>query len=274
MRSLILLLCSLIVMGNTVSSQTVAGKHTGPFVLGQVHELASRQLGEKRKLNIYLPEGYKKDDTTRYPVLYMLDGSANEDFIHVTGVVQFLTMIQFMPPTIIVGIANVDRKRDFTHPATFGPDKELLPTSGGSAKFISFLEKEVQPYIDRQYKTGKVKTLLGQSLGGLLSTEVLLKKPSLFTDYIIVSPSLWWNNESLLLEADSLLRVNAAKDVRVYIAMGEEGKQMKDDAEQLADILGRHKWLNARYVPYPKETHLTILHRSVYDALEYFNHKP
>src|SRR6478736_4812087 len=60
-----------------------------PFVIGQIDELSSTILNEKRTLNIYLPEGYKDQDSLKYPVVYLLDGSANEDFIHVVGLVQF-----------------------------------------------------------------------------------------------------------------------------------------------------------------------------------------
>src|SRR6188768_3143904 len=60
-----------------------------PFVLGVIDEIQSSELGEKRVLNIYLPEGYDRNDTTRYPVTYLLDGSADEDFIHVVGLYQF-----------------------------------------------------------------------------------------------------------------------------------------------------------------------------------------
>src|ERR1039458_2813532 len=60
-----------------------------PYVLGVIDELQSSELGEKRILNIYLPESYNQDDTTKYPVIYLLDGSADEDFIHIVGLVQF-----------------------------------------------------------------------------------------------------------------------------------------------------------------------------------------
>ena len=95
-------------------------ERTKPFVLGVIDEIQSVQLGEKRVLNIYLPEGYNKNDTVTYPVAYLLDGSADEDFIHVTGIYQFnnFPWIARVPKTIIVGIANVDRKRDFTYPST------------------------------------------------------------------------------------------------------------------------------------------------------------
>ncbi len=55
--------------------------------------------------------------------------------------------IRILPPSIVVGISNVDRKRDFTLPTTIQKDKEDFPTTGESAKFISFIEKELQPYI-------------------------------------------------------------------------------------------------------------------------------
>ena len=45
-----------------------------------------KELAEYRVLNIYLPEGYNKMDTVKYPVIYLLDDSANEDFIHIVGV--------------------------------------------------------------------------------------------------------------------------------------------------------------------------------------------
>ena len=53
------------------------------------------------------------------------------------------------------------------------------------------------PYIESHYSTDTVKTIVGQSLGGLFATEILFEKPEMFTNYLIVSPSLWWDNESL-----------------------------------------------------------------------------
>lgn len=242
------------------------------FALGIVDKIQSAILGETRTLNIYLPEGYSPDSATAYPVIYLLDGSANEDFIHIVGLVQFLVMIEKMPPSIVVGIANIDRRRDFTFPTAIEQDKKDYPTTGGSAKFITFVEKELQPYIEKKYRTGS-KTIIGQSLGGLLATEILLKKPGLFNNYIIVSPSLWWNNESLLNEAPGLLKKQVLKNTQVYISVGSEGKQMEDDAKKLSEILQTPGNVKVNLVPLPEENHLTILHNSVYKGLEILNAK-
>lgn len=232
------------------------------FELGKIYTLPSKILNENRTLNIYTPEGYHSDSSKTYPVIYLLDGSANEDFIHIVGLVQFLTMIEAMPKTIVVGISNVDRKRDFTFPTSIEKDKKDFPTTGKSVHFIRFIEEELQPFIKKSFKTNTTKTIIGQSLGGLLASEILLKKPELFNQYIIISPSLWWNNESLLT-----LPSRGQEKAKVFIAVGEEGEVMKNDAKKLAELLSKNKELKVNFEFFEKEDHLTILHNSVYQTL-------
>lgn len=245
---------------------------TKPFVLGVIDQVQSKELNEKRILNIYLPEGYNAKDTVKYPVIYLLDGSADEDFIHIAGLVQFNSFewVNRVPKSIVVGIATVDRRRDFTFPTTIETDKKKNPTSGHSDKFIAFIEKELQPFIQQKYKITGSKTIIGQSLGGLLATEILLKKPTLFNCYIIVSPSLWWNNGSLLNQPAPVIA-----NTSVYIGVGKEGltptqipRVMEVDANLLADQLKKHNYKNTTiYFDYlPDEDHATILHQAVSNA--------
>lgn len=248
-----------------------------PFVLGEIRELPSSLLNETRVLNIYLPEGYNAGDTTRYPVIYLLDGSADEDFIHIAGLVQFNSFewINQVPKSIVVGIATVDRKRDFTFPTTIEADKKKYPTTGHSDAFMAFMEKELQPFIEKTYKTTKAKTLIGQSLGGLLATEVLLKKPTLFNTYIIVSPSLWWNNGTLLNQDSPMLKENFTQTTNVYIGVGKEGltpttpaRVMEVDANLLAEKVKetKSKTVNVHFDYLPLENHATIMHQAVSNA--------
>jgi len=246
---------------------------SAPFILGKIVTIPSKILNEKRILNIYFPEEYVENDTTRYPVIYLLDGSADEDFIHIAGLVQFLNFpwVNILPKSILVGIANVDRKRDFTFPTSVEEDKKESPTSGGSSNFISFIQKELQPFIEKNYKTNSTKTLIGQSLGGLLATEILFKNPGLFTRYIIVSPSLWWNDESLLQIRPLMDKDNSAL---VNITVGNEGKIMENDAQKLEQMLKEYRKNSKVHFEYfPHENHATILHRAVYKAFEYFNNE-
>lgn len=249
----------------TLNAQT---NNTKPYSIGEIKEINSSILRENRVLNIYLPVGYNDKET--YPVIYLLDGSANEDFLHVVGLVQFFNMAFKMPNTIVVGIANVDRRRDFTFPTNLKDLKKDYPTTGSSAKFIDFIEQELQPFIQTNYKTNNTKFIIGQSLGGLLATEILLKKPQLFTNYIITSPSLWWDDESLLKEAPALLANQNDSIKQVYISVGTEGKIMEQDAAALVKSLqsSGKKNLKLDFLTLPKENHATILHQSVYEALK------
>jgi hypothetical protein len=228
-------------------------------------------------LNIYLPADYDADTTRKYPVIYLLDGSANEDFVHICGIVQFLNMIEYLPPCIVVGIANTDRARDFTFPATEINDKmnlPTLPTAGGSAKFMRFTADELLPWVHSHYRINDSSTLIGQSLGGLMATQFLLERPQLFSTYIIVSPSLWWDKESLLTRAPSLLKAHSKSSTAVYIAAGgKEEEFMQKDAQQLAHLLKKNTTMNVIYAPEPRESHLTILHNCIYNALVWLNGK-
>ena len=256
----------------TTYCQEVYVEQTGtskPFVLGIIEKIQSKELEETRILNIYLPEGYNSKDTTRYPVIYLLDGSADEDFIHIVGLVQFNSFewIKQVPKSIVVGIATVDRRRDFTFPTTIAEDKRAYPTTGHSDKFISFIGKELQPFIEAKFKTNSSKTLIGQSLGGLLASEILFKKAELFNKYIIVSPSLWWDNGSILN-----LPVSKFDSTDIYIGVGKEGltptkipRVMEVDANLLYEKIKnkKSKTVNVYFDYLPQENHATIMHQAV-----------
>lgn len=272
MRTLLLLFIFTLYNLHSFSQNT-----TKPIVLGEIHEIQSTELSEKRILNIYLPEGYKQDDTIRYPVVYLLDGGTDEDFIHIVGIYQFNTFpwIDRVPQSIVVGIVNTDRKRDLSFPTTIASDKEKYPTAGHSDKFISFIEKELQPYIDKKFKTRSSRTIIGQSLGGLFATEVLLKKPALFDTYIIISPSIWWDNGSIMNFPAEVFKKSFSQKTGIYIGVGKEGptptaipRIMEDDAKSLAEKLknAENKKLRVYFDFLPQEDHATIMHQAVFNA--------
>ena len=241
---------------------------SNPLTIGETREIKSDILNESRLLNIYLPASYTTNSNKKYPVIYLLDGAMDEDFIHIVGLVQFgsFSWVNMLPESIVVGITNVDRKRDFTYPSTNKQDTKELPTSGKSAAFIRFIEKELQPYIDSNFNTSTSKTIIGQSLGGFLVTEIAIKNPELFDNYIIVSPSLWWDNESLLKVEPKTYSAKKS----IYIAVGKEGDVMERTAKALYDkINGRNKNNTSVYFSFfEKQNHGDALHLAVYDAFE------
>ena len=81
----LLIFCSILFVFQSVAfAQT---KNVKPLTIGEIRTIKSKILNEDRILNIYLPQNF--DKTKSYPIIYLLDGSMNEDFIHVTGLIQF-----------------------------------------------------------------------------------------------------------------------------------------------------------------------------------------
>ncbi|MES2589543.1 MAG: alpha/beta hydrolase-fold protein [Bacteroidota bacterium] len=259
-----------LVLLSCLNSETFSQKQIFPF--GIVDTLFSAELSEKRILNIYLPEGYSSESENKYPVIYLLDGSADEDFIHVAGLIQFLNFpwIDILPKSILVGISNVDRRRDFTFPTTIEKDKTANPTSGKSSQFIAFIEKELQPFIEKNYRTNDSKMLIGQSLGGLLATEILFTKTQLFNQYMIISPSLWWDDESLFLKMN---QVNFIQKTNIFVGVGKEGEMMEKPAKKLYKSIKKmnNNLIEVNFQFFENKNHATIMHEAVYKAFETFN---
>ncbi len=262
-RFLIIVCC--ITLVHFVNAQII---NRQDFTIGETIEFESDVLSETRRINVYLPTSYNHDSLRKYPVIYLLDGSKDEDFIHISGLVQFCSFswINIIEESIVVGIGNVDRKRDFTYPSTMDIDKKEFPTSGQSEQFIEFLDQELQSLITERYRTTENKTLIGQSLGGLLATEILFKRPELFENYIIVSPSLWWDNEKLLLQKLE----QSLEGKSVYIGVGKEGLTMERLAQSLFYKLSLEKKGEIRlfFNYFENQNHGDALHLAVYDAFE------
>ncbi|MEW5248193.1 alpha/beta hydrolase [Microbulbifer sp. 2201CG32-9] len=236
-----------------------------PLSIGETIRFPSKILKEERRLNIYLPASYHKNQDKTYPVIYLLDGSVEEDFLHIAGLMQFgaFSWINMLPESILVGVENVDRKRDFTYASQDTRDRKEFPTSGGSGKFIASLKKEILPAIKQNYRVNGESTLIGQSLGGLLATEILIKHTSLFDNYIIISPSLWWDRESLLQS----IPADCCGAGTIYVGVGKEGEVMERLARNLYQKLDPESSTETVHFGYFDQlNHGDTLHLAVYDA--------
>jgi predicted alpha/beta superfamily hydrolase len=204
----------------------------------------------------------------------------DEDFIHVAGLIQYNSFpwINVTPNTILVGIANTDRKRDLAFPSSLESERKKYPTAGQSENFMVYLNEEVIPYVEKHYNINKNRTLVGQSLAGLFAAEVLIKHPEMFNNYILISPSVWWSDGSLLKVENAPFPKESAQPLNVYIAVGDEGLApsenphiVKDEAKMLFDKIEKIKpaTMNMMFDYMPAEDHATIGHLALYNALKF-----
>ena len=257
MKNLLLAFVLLLALGQRAAAQSPTEQ---PLCIGQTFTLASKVLGETRRLNVYLPAGYAESATQRLPVLYMPDGGLGEDFLHVAGLVQVLVGNSSMRPFILVGIENTQRRRDLTGPTTSAEDRKIAPRVGGSAAFRQFIRQELMPEVRRRYRTTAETAIVGESLAGLFVVETLVLEPALFDTYLAFDPSLWWNNGQLARQAPAQLQAYTGPPRLVYLATSSQGdttatRVLNYDLTRAAS----HRF-SAYYEPMPQETHATIYH--------------
>ena len=242
-----------------VQAQTPAEPQ--PLCVGETFTLASKVLGEIRRINVYLPPAYAADPRVRLPVLYMPDGGLGEDFLHVAGLVQVLTANATMRPFILVGIENTQRRRDLTGPTESEEDKRIAPQVGASADFRAFLRLELFPLIQERYRTTGERAIVGESLAGLFVVETFFLEPDLFDAYLAFDPSLWWNHQALVGEAGRRLEVATATSKTLYFASSGE-PSLVPITQRLADVLAHCSpaQVHWHYEPMAQESHATIYH--------------
>ena len=217
MKNLLLLIFAALV------SLPAGAQNNGSVVVGTIDSIQSKVLNEQRKIWVYLPQGKQNPSGNRYPVIYLLDGTFH--FLSVAGMLQQFSQVNgntLCPEMIVVGIVNTDRTRDLTptHVAADPPymDSTLSKTSGGGEQFLSFVEKELIPYIDSHYPTQPYRMLIGHSFGGLMAIHSMMYHTRLFNAYISIDPSMWWEDMSYLKRTKEMLQQKKFTGVSLYLA--------------------------------------------------------
>lgn len=209
---------------------------TAPVTVGEQLTFRSEVLGEQRRLAIYLPPSYA-DGAKAYPVLYLIDGGVEQDFLHVSGTSALGGAWGRSQEAIVVGIETIDRRKELTGPTQDADLLEQYPTAGHSADFRRYIATEVIPLVEARYRTDGTRGVIGESLAGLFIVESALVEPGLFQRHAAVSPSLWWDGERLSLRAAGLLE-QKGKAPNLYFALGTEGPEMQAGFDRLAAALG------------------------------------
>lgn len=256
--------------------------------LGARYSLHSALLNESREYWVSVPRSYKDDTYTqqKYPVLYLLDG---ETLFHsVSGLVRFLSdganRSWPIPELIVVGIVNVDRTRDLspTHSTMTlsGNESAAFEGSGGGSRFLEFLESELMPRIEADFRTTPHRTLVGHSFGGLSAVYCLLERPRLFQAYISIDPALWWDDRYVLRRIRQSPKERVPRRARMFIsAAGKDVSMGPFDRRPVWDKSFAE--LNELMTPwtdsgfeyrlqwYPEEDHGSVPLISVHDGLRW-----
>ena len=237
-----------------------------PLTLGETFAVESKVMAEQRRVIVWTPAHYA-EGTQAYPVLYVTD--ADRQFGHTVTTVEFLSRNGRMPPMIVVGIFNTDRTRDLT-PYKDTDDDTQLPTAGGGDRFLRFMETELVPWVERQYRTQAFRAFAGHSFGGLFAMHALATRPNLFNAIVAVSPTLAWRQGEAVKRIDTTLTQQRTLKGALYVTLGDEGQAMKAGLDRLRTVLEEKAGKGLRWdlVEMLDEDHGSLVLRSHYNAFE------
>jgi predicted alpha/beta superfamily hydrolase len=262
-----------------------------PLADTEVHYLQSQAVGDEFKIFV----GHCGDASAApLPVLYVTD--ANGYFGTAVDIIRGMQLAAHLPPMLVVGIGYrlgglgetvVIRTRDLSDRddpdyAGLYPDQHEM---GGAAAFLEFICAELMPWVASSYLVDpNDATYFGHSLGGLFGTFALVTRPETFRQYIIGSPSLWWNYGSIFERESEYAQTHADLPARVFLAVGAEETQdgrartlanlseeeqavgtsryidMVADTQRLADALAGRDYpsLSLTSEVYADEMHVTV----------------
>jgi predicted alpha/beta superfamily hydrolase len=238
------------------------------ITIGTSIPLESEALGETRIINIHLPMSYDARNAD-YPVLYLIDGGVQQDFLPVAGFGALAWLSGQYEEFIVVGVQTNNRRYELTTPSTIAYDLRQIPNNGGADLYRRFIVEEVQPLIDARYRTTGETAVLGESLAGFFIVDTFLRAPESFDHYIAVSPSVWWEEKALTLSASTFLQAeNFPNDRSLYLASADEA-DILDGIEPLVQALevSAPTTLSWWYEPMPDEHHNTVYHPATLNAL-------
>ena len=248
--------------------------HAEPFTLPRTNTvlLKDKQTENEYPITIKLPRSYQKQNQKRYPVVYLLD--ANYSLPIASGASRFMMNSGAIEEVIIVAVGyqnGVSGLNSRIYDYTPFEDSSWQRKTGGESQYLNYLKHSVLPYIKAHYRTNQKSTLVGNSLGGLFAAYTLFTEPSLFSNYIIGSPSVWFKQHSLL----TLPVVPAVKATKVYIGIGEleesEGEKMVSGARQLADKVNKQSGalVTTNLFVIPQARHATAFPTTITQALDW-----
>ncbi|WP_299112976.1 alpha/beta hydrolase-fold protein [uncultured Winogradskyella sp.] len=216
-------------LANTIESQSTASKQVTKFTI------AAPQLDTIKTIWVYLPKDYQNSKKS-YPVIYMHD--AQNLFDNETSYIGEWEIDEYMNQltehkSIIIGIEHGNEKRiDELTPYT----NEEYGGGKGDA-YLNFIKNTLKPHVDITYRTkskAEYTTIMGASLGGLISFYATVKYPNTFGKAGVFSASFWFSENIY----DLVKITDIPESSRFYFLIGsEEGESMVPDQKRMVELL-------------------------------------
>ena len=209
-----------------------------------------------------------------FPVLVLVDGHALFATAAAAARLQAgRTEVTGIGPAVILGIGypsgeafDVERRQ-----------RDLLPASGGSERFLDVIADEILPSLARIGPIdARRRMLVGHSYGGLFALQALFTRPGLFAAHVASSPSIWWNGRAILATEEAFLNSGGTHAGRLLISVGadeqagapgappsrnarlSEARMLENAAEMAARLRASGK-VACENIVFPGENHVSVI---------------
>lgn len=241
------------------------------------HTIDSQSLNALRTIDVSVPVNYVETAPhITYPLIVVLDGEFL--FNSVAAYAQLQAMNSQMPDTIVVGIPNaVNARRDMT-PKPLRKNGEPLWFGGHETQYLSFIQEEVLPLIEKKYRVADFKILIGLSPSANFSLHSFWKQPTLFSGYIAVNSTdfnaVGYDGESAFEKITQSVNQDKGKNKEnnerkikryLYMSMPKGGTirnpKILDDYKNLSDELSpyKDKFIDFKWEVIDKQAYAAVL---------------
>ncbi len=268
--------CSERADAQTTSASAANG---APYVLAgtQVWSVPDPVSGRDYEVFVSLPASYEAEPNRRYPVLYVTDADYAFPIIR-----QIARRVNLEGPMIeefiLVGLSYAkgdggadSRRRDYT-PTPNGPRNSAGSVHGGGAAYQTYLKTQALPFVEQKFRTDPARrVLLGHSYGGLLGAQIMFTDPTLFSGYVLGSPSFWYDKRHMMTVEADYARTHRDLPAEVFMYVGGfEGPgptaRHDNETDMVGDMRAMEQTLKSRAYPglsiqsmvLENEDHLTV----------------
>lgn len=220
----------------------------------QAFQIASAILKQTRRIYVVLPISYTHSaPDRRYPVTIVLDGEANVP--PAAAVSHELSRNGQIPESVIIAIPNIDPLRGRLHDLT-PPGLSVSGSSlnEGGERFLDFIEQELLPAVDRQFRGSAPRTIIGHSSGGILVTYAAATRSTFRAVVAIDTPINLGEN---WLAKKLTARAGTPGEPVRYVSL-EARFGWPEDAWQTLVATAPSSWKLHRERFWPKESHESI----------------
>ncbi len=198
---------------------SVFGQVQSDIVIGKKLKIKSDVIGDSIDFQLFIPQEYNNSDLI-YPIIYVLNG---EQYFHTTtGVVRQLAKAKDMPECIVVGLT---------------PDRKFLLDKNTGISYFDFIDFELNPFLERNYRVSHHRTIIANSIYGQLALYGLISKGNNFSSYILSSP--FFAIDDYLSDFERFVDDDNSLDFNLQLSCGFEEESKVDKIYKLSRVLNR-----------------------------------